>query len=201
MRNGAAPTSPAPQSSPPVPPPHQKLRPMRGLLIWMIWATISMTVALHFGAFIVCSYAPYSLDIMWLLYYYTIVLVFTVTLCGWLLRPYRPRPPHSDNYPAAAFTLITATCIQDWWIKPIGLSHSDTIPSSVEHLIAAWISLIVAILSCMLLQAYDDRLTSLRAADQSSTQTGALDGSTTPSGRLPHRQSNSESENLPYEKR
>ena len=174
---------------------------MRGLLIGMIWATISTTVALHFGALIVCAYAPHSSDIMWLLYCYMIVLVFTMTLCGWLLRPYRPRPPHSDNYPAATFTLITATCIQDWWIKPIGLSPSDTISSPVEHLIAAWISLIVAVLSCMLLQAYDDRLTRLRAADQSSAQTGASDGSMTPSGRLPHCQPNSESENSPYEKR
>ena len=64
MKNGAASTSPAPQSSPPVPPPHQEPRPMRGLLIWMIWATISTTVALHFGALIVCAYAPHSSDIM-----------------------------------------------------------------------------------------------------------------------------------------
>ena len=201
MKNGAASTSPAPQSSPPVPPPHQEPRPMRGLLIGMIWATISTTVALHFGALIVCAYAPHSSDIMWLLYCYMIVLVFTVTLCGWLLRPYRPRPPHSDNYPTATFILIVFTCVQDWWIKPIGLSDSDSTPPSVDHLTAAWISLIVAILSCMLLQAYDDRLTSLRAADQSSAQTGASDGSTTPSGRLPHCQPNSESENSPYEKR
>jgi len=75
--------------------------------------------------------------------------------------------------------LIVVTCIQDWWIKPIGLSDSDTTPPSVEHLTAAWISLIAAILSCMLLQAYDDRLTRLRAADQSSAQTGTSDGSTT----------------------
>lgn len=180
MKYNSEPTNPVSQTSPSVPSPHQELQqPMRSLLIGMIWLTISTTVALHFGALIVCAYAPHSSDIMWLLYCYMIVLVFTVTLCGWLLRPYRPRPPHSDNYPTATFTLIVVTCIQDWWIKPIGLSDSDTTPPSVEHLTAAWISLIVAILSCMLLQAYDDRLTRLRAADQSSAQTGTSDGSTT----------------------
>ena len=43
---------------------------MRGLLIGMIWATISTTVALHFGALIVCSSAPHDRpglyrDTMW----------------------------------------------------------------------------------------------------------------------------------------
>ena len=53
---------------------------MRSLLLGMIWLTISTTVALHFGALIVCAYAPHSSDIMWLLYCYMIVLVFTVTM-------------------------------------------------------------------------------------------------------------------------